>query len=179
MIDPALLLLAIQLKELPRAGWLRVGIEAPESVAAHSWGIAWLAMLLCPPELDRGRVLAMAALHDLPEVIVGDITPCDGISPQDKHRREALAAAQLLEHHPALLAIWQEYTDNRTAEANLVHQLDKLDMAIQAIRYTQSCGADTREFITSAAAQLSAAQRALISALLPETQQATEEADGR
>ena len=31
---------ALLLKEVPRAGWARVGVPRPESVA-HSWGVAW------------------------------------------------------------------------------------------------------------------------------------------
>ena len=43
----------MRLKQIPRTGWVRSGIKAPESVAAHSWGMAVLAMELCPPELDK------------------------------------------------------------------------------------------------------------------------------
>jgi putative hydrolase of HD superfamily len=146
----ALLLEALELKELERAGWLRVGVVAPESVAAHSWGVAWLALLLCPVELDRERVLTIALVHDLPEVRVGDITPHDGVSEGDKHAIEAAAAAGLLGGAPRLLAAWQEYAEDESAEARFVHVLDKLDMALQAIRYAQAQGIDTGEFIESA-----------------------------
>ena len=78
----------MRLKELPRAGWVRVGVSQPESVAAHSWGVAWLVLTLCPTNLDRGRALAIAVLHDLAEVRVGDITPHDGIPSEDKAEAE-------------------------------------------------------------------------------------------
>ncbi|CAK0899040.1 unnamed protein product [Prorocentrum cordatum] len=80
---------ALGLKDVARAGWLRRGVEAPESVAAHSWGVAFLASQLCPASLDRGRVLEMSIVHDLAEVRVGDITPRDGVPPAEKHRLEA------------------------------------------------------------------------------------------
>ena len=51
----ARLLEALSLKDLARAGWVRAGVQHPESVAAHSWGVAWLVLALCPAELDRGR----------------------------------------------------------------------------------------------------------------------------
>ena len=162
-----LLLEAIKLKELPRAGWLRVGLSEVESVAGHSWGVAWLVLLLCPEELDRERALAMAVLHDLPEVRAGDITPHDNVSADDKHRREAEAADALLRDQPRLRAIWQEYTDHRTPESRLVHQLDKLDMALQAIRYRQREDAETDEFIHSALRRLTPQQRAVVQLLLP------------
>ncbi len=142
------LLQALRLKTIPRAGWLRVGIRQPESVADHSWGVAFLAVSLCPPDLDRVRVLELAILHDLPEVIVGDITPHDGISRAEKARREAEAADVLFADQPSLHSVWREYVENTTPEARFVHALDKLEMALQAEVYGEN--ADTREFIESA-----------------------------
>lgn len=146
----ALLLEALRLKALPRAGWVRAGVEGAESVAAHSWGIAWLALLLCPEELDRERVLTIAMVHDLPEIRAGDITPHDGVSRQEKQARERSAARALLGDEPRLLAAWQEYEDHQSAESRFVHALDKLDMALQAIRYARDQGVDTDEFVESA-----------------------------
>ena len=50
------------LKHILREGWVRAGVDSPESVAAHSWGMSVLAMNLCPPELNRMRVLEMLSL---------------------------------------------------------------------------------------------------------------------
>ena len=40
------------LKDVLRQGWVNAGVEAPESVAAHSWGMAVLALKLCPEALS-------------------------------------------------------------------------------------------------------------------------------
>ena len=50
------LLQMLQLKDVERTGWVRAGVNKPESVAAHSWGMATLALKLCPKELDLSRV---------------------------------------------------------------------------------------------------------------------------
>ena len=42
------LLHMLQLKDVERTGWVRAGVNKPESVAAHSWGMATLALKLCP-----------------------------------------------------------------------------------------------------------------------------------
>jgi len=160
MIEQSFLLELLKLKELNRAGWLRVGIEHPESVAAHSWGVACLAIILCPEELNKERVLTMAILHDLPEVRVGDITPHDSIPRKQKHQLEAKAAAELFALHPHILELIKEYEQNQTPEARFVHELDKLDMGLQAINYKQF--ADTSEFTQSAASSLSHALKSLI-----------------
>ena len=146
---PAGLVEALNLKGVDRAGWLRVGVPRPESVAAHSWGIAWLALALCPPALDLRRILAMAILHDLPEVRVGDLTPHDGVDRATKHAAEREAAEALFAGRPDLLELWHEYERQESAEARFVHGLDKLDMGLQAGIYA-SHGVDTAEFVKSA-----------------------------
>jgi len=135
-VDAKVLGEAMGLKDLPRTGWVREGVQAPESVAAHSWGVAFLAMQLCPEHLDRGRVLEMCIIHDLAEVRVGDITPDDGIPAEEKRRREteAMAALGVTERSRRL---FEEYEAQETPEARFVKFLDRLDMALQADCYEQ------------------------------------------
>lgn len=136
------------LKELDRAGWVRVGIEHPESVAAHSWGVALLVLLRCPPELDRERLLVMAVLHDLAEVRVGDLTPYDGVPPEEKHRRERVVMADLLASRPDLLAVWTEAEQLHTPEARFLKELDRLDLGLQAHRYRDT-GCDVSDLLAA------------------------------
>ncbi len=140
----------LALKHLDRAGWKRAGIGAPESVAAHTWGVAWLVLALCPDDLDRDLALRLAVIHDLAEAEVGDITPHDGISRSEKAEQEATAIAGLLKDRPDLAALWQTYEDQATPEARFVHDADRLDMALQAVRYARLHGVETGEFIHSA-----------------------------
>ncbi|MBI3926643.1 MAG: HD domain-containing protein [Armatimonadetes bacterium] len=147
----------LRLKALPRAGWVRVGVEAPESVAAHSWGVAWLALNLCPPELDREKALAIALVHDLAEVVVGDITPHDPIAAEDKQTAELEAFTELvrpLERAGELRRLMREYLQDQSAEARFVKACDKLDMALQAALYQAEQGLDLQEFVDSALSRL-------------------------
>lgn len=153
----ASLLTALGLKGLPRTGWVRRGVAAPESVAAHSWGVAWLTLVLLPDDLDLARALQYAVLHDLPEVHVGDLTPQDGVSKADKARMEHAAMAALCRALPRgarLLATWEAYEAQVDPEARFVRQLDRLDMALQAVRYAEDAAADVSldEFLDSASA---------------------------
>lgn len=149
---------AMGLKEVARAGWLRAGVNAPESVAAHSWGVSFLAVLLCPPGLDREKLLVMAVLHDLAEVRVGDLTPADGVDRVEKHRREAEAMRALLGGRPELLALWEEAEAQLSPEAQFLKRLDRLEMGVQARRY-MSHGVDVSEFLEAARAELEALER--------------------
>jgi len=136
------LLEALGLKDVTRAGWIRAGVANPESVAAHSWGMALLATQLCPDELDLQRVLELCILHDIAEVRVGDITPHDNIHPDEKHRLETQAI-----HEMGIVAseIFAEYESQSTPESRFVRYLDKLDMALQAEIY-ESQNLDLSEF---------------------------------
>ena len=135
----------LRLKDVKRQGWVNSGIPEPESVAAHSWGMAILALRLCPPELDLLRVLKLCLIHDLPEVIVGDLTPHDDTI--TKAQDEYVAMRQIA---PQWLDLFDEYEEQLTKEACFVKRLDKLDMGLQAQLYMEQTDLDLHEFVESA-----------------------------
>lgn len=167
MID--VLLEALGLKAVDRSGWVRRGVPGPESVAAHSWGVAWLVLALLPDDLDRERALTYAVLHDLPEVRTGDLMPSDGVDKPEKHRREEAAIIALLGGFPRgaeLAAAWEAYEAQADPEARFVKQLDRLDMALQAVVYGRKTGLDLGEFLDSAALEIEhPALKAILDAL--------------
>lgn len=145
MMDPGtveFLRRALALKDQMRRGWMRIGIERPESVADHSWGVALLVLGAAEerPHLDRARLLELAITHDLAEAIVGDLIPGEYAHKGEKIARERRALEDLVDTLPLplrgrLLARFEELASDATEEARLVHQLDKLEMALQADRY--------------------------------------------
>lgn len=147
-----ILLEGLRLKALPRAGWVRRGVPNPESVASHTWGISWLVLVLLPKHLDRGRALAYATLHDLPEVRVGDLTPADPVSKEEKARREheAMASISAALGAPELQQLYEAYEAQNDPESRFVRELDRLDMALQALAYHEAGAAGMLEFINSA-----------------------------
>lgn len=134
--------LVSELKKIPRKGWIsKVGVEHPESVADHSYGTAIMAMVFSDSQkLDTGKILRMALLHDLAESITGDFMP-EEISKENKAVAEDDAMKEILSKLPNDLAkqyenIWYEYTKAITKESILLHEIDKLEMAIQAAKYS-------------------------------------------
>ena len=140
----------LELKKVTRAGWVRAGVDAPESVAAHSWGMSVLALRFCPAELDLTRVLSLCIVHDLPEVRVGDLTPHDDCSTKAQDERNAM-----LSMAPHWIDLFDEYEKGVTPESQFVKQLDKLDMGLQAHVYQRQQGIVLLEFIESAQKRIS------------------------
>lgn len=129
------------LKEVPRQGWIeKLAIARPESVADHSYSVAVMCMIMSDVKgYDSEKILKMALLHDLAESKIGDYTP-NQISRSKKIRLEDDAFTEILGNLPATIQptyqrIWQEYNENVTDEARLLHQIDRLEMALQAKIY--------------------------------------------
>lgn len=133
--------IAAELKKVPRKGWVeKTDVKIPESVADHSYNLAIMTMVLSDlNEYDTEKTLKMALLHDLSESITGDLTP-DQISKKDKKSIENDAMDEILSHLPTKIAreytsIWEEFKKQDSREAILVHDLDRLEMALQARKY--------------------------------------------
>ena len=139
---------ANQLKRTPRTGWLMRGIPDAETVAEHTFGVTFIALVIRPyikEDLDLGRLLALAVLHDLPEAVTTDIpAPVWRRMPGDhKPALEAGVLREMVERLPEredLEALWAELQANETVEARLVHEIDKLEMYVQAAQYEKQFG---------------------------------------
>lgn len=125
------------LKTTMRSGWTSAG--RPESVAEHSWRVCLLAVVLQSrlPPLDFPRLIKMCIIHDLAEVIGGDIpAPEQRASATGKAADERRDLEQLLAPLPEPLreevaGLWDEYTEAATPEARVAKGLDKLETILQ------------------------------------------------
>lgn len=132
---------AANLKKTKRQGWIdKLNLKNPESVADHTFSMAIIGMILSDSEkYDTEKILKMILLHDLAESITGDYTP-EQKPKNEKIILENNIIEKLLDELPYelkgnYLQLWEEYTSNKTKEASFVHQIDKLEMALQARIY--------------------------------------------
>jgi len=133
-----------EIEKCSKTGWKeKLEIGNPESVADHSYSTAVLSMILSDMKgLDSERIIRMALLHDLAESIIGDITP-DHITKNEKITKENNAIKQILKNLPgditeSYFEIWNDYQKKMSKEAILLHDIDKLEMAFQAIFYQKN-----------------------------------------
>ncbi len=132
---------AANLKKIPRQGWIdKLSLENSESVADHSYSMAVIGMIISDLEnYNSEKILKMILLHDLAESKIGDYTPKQ-LSKEKKNKLENNAFNEIIKSLPdsiksQYLQIWQEYQENNSPESMIVHQIDKLEMALQAKIY--------------------------------------------
>ncbi len=132
---------AANLKKISRQGWVdKLALDNPESVADHSYSMAVMSMVISDLEnYDSEKILKMVLLHDLAESKIGDYTP-EQLSNEKKNKLENSAFDEIIKNLPDLiksqyLQIWQEYQENTSPESKIVHQIDRLEMALQAKIY--------------------------------------------
>lgn len=151
MVDPSIIKLLFhgnQLKRTIRTGWGQRGVANAEDVAAHSYGVSYIVLMLShlvPVEIDRQKALSMAILHDLPEGLTTDIpSPAWRFLPQgiksDVERGAMNTILDGVSFSGVLMADWENLHVGESAEAQLVHDADKLDMYLQAYMYEQQTG---------------------------------------
>ena len=105
--------------------------------------------MFAPPALaariNVQRCTMMALIHDMAELLVGDITPVDGVLKPEKSRRETETMDYLCNDVLGRVAaaypgqeikkIWQEYEDSETLESKYVHDIDKVELLLQMMEY--------------------------------------------
>lgn len=133
--------LSERLKMELRHSWLSDGRE--ESVAEHVWRVSLMVILFHPyldQKIDVEKALKMSVIHDLAEVITGDIpyylTPEGSEAKLQKEVDEKKAMESIREELKCIVgeeieALWIEYEINETYEAKFVRALDKIEAQMQ------------------------------------------------
>jgi putative hydrolases of HD superfamily len=129
------------LKRIPRTGWLRAGVDRPESVAEHSHRTAVIAYFIAIAEgANPDRAAAIALVHDLPETRSGDLDYVQRLYVSAQHD-EGIAKDQArdlpADMAEALLGLIRQHADNDSPEAACTRDADKLECLLQARQYVK------------------------------------------
>lgn len=139
------------LDRVPRMGFVLRGVADPESVSEHLWHVAILVWTLGPrlEGFDLGRAMAMALVHDVGEVRLGDLpmTSNKYFEPGAKAAAETKAVVELMQpfgdQPKELLA---ELQARESAEARLVKDCDKLQLMLKVAHYERHGARGLDEF---------------------------------
>jgi len=126
-------------KELVRTGWIRSGIEHGESIAEHMYhtavNILLLKILLKEISINWDKVLKMSLLHDLAEIIVGDI-PAPEKKDIDRIKEKNILVEMSRELN--LPVVWiDEIMSYNSIEGIIVKVSDLISTIFQGLKYIE------------------------------------------
>lgn len=146
-------------KRLYRTGWVREKIKDPESVAEHSFRVSVLSMVLADQlGLDKEKLIKMALVHDLGEVITGDLVFSRGEfidikKKNEKEEKEEEGIKKIFKtvgQEKEYVKIFSEMRERTSEEAKIFWEIDKLEMAMQALEYEKEQNKKLDEFFVNA-----------------------------
>ena len=133
-----------KLKDVIRTGWTTWHIKRSrvESVAEHIYGTQMLAIAMYSEykyDLDILKVIYMLAIHELGEIIIGDLTLFQ-ITREEKQKIEREAVHKILSclaDKEIIEKLFLEFDKKETKEAIFAYQCDKLECDIQCKLYDE------------------------------------------
>lgn len=136
--------LCTKLKNIVRSGWKAWGVERErvESIAEHIYGVQMLAICMWSEyhyDIDIKKTLAMLALHELEEIIIGDVTQFDE-NANTKQNAGHLAVEKMLKplcSGQKIKDLIFEFDECKTPEARFAFQCDKLECDLQCKLYDE------------------------------------------
>ena len=150
-------------KRVIRTGWKREKVRDPESVAEHSFHLSIMAMIFADEfGVDREKLIKMAVIHDLGELITGDVVWSRGkmmdiekrTNKESQEMQGIIDIFKIIGKGEEFRLIFEEMLERKTAEAKIFWQLDKLEMAIQALIYEKENNINLEEFFINTDLQL-------------------------
>ena len=133
-----------KLKNVIRTGWLdwNVTRDRVESIAEHIYGVQMLAIAMKSEykyDIDLTKVIFMLAIHELGEIIIGDLTQFQ-ITKEEKEELEHKAVHDILDsliEGKYIEELFLEFDEKKTPEAKFAYQCDKLECDLQCKLYDQ------------------------------------------
>ncbi len=133
-----------KLKNILRKGWLEweVKAERVESVAEHIFGTQMLALAMWSEfhyEIDIKKVLFMLSIHEMEEILIGDLSLFD-VDKETKKKLGHKAVAKVLstlESKDYIESLIFEFDERKTPEALFAFQCDKLECDLQCKLYDE------------------------------------------
>lgn len=143
-------LLATELKDKIRSGWKvwNIDRERVESVAEHIYGTCILAISIDSQfklDIDLYKVIIMLVLHEIEEIKIGDLTPFDKVTKEEKRKIGKQAVEEVLitlNKKVQYIELIEEFENMKTNESRFAKMCDKLEADIQCKLYCEEKSID-------------------------------------
>ena len=131
------------LGDLVRSGPLQWKVDRfrTEDVKDHVFDLILMTKLIkpyIPSYVDTDKMIDYAIVHDLEEVITGDITKFQGVSSEEKARVNKIAMDYLIDEYGDIInldRLFNEYESRSTLEAKILLMLDKVNSSVAFLKY--------------------------------------------
>lgn len=119
------------LRHVPRV-WRQFGGPNVANVAEHTLRVAWITQVLATQEgADVARAVQLALVHDLGKSRAGDAHWLNRAFTQRNQAGAVAATVAGTSVEASNTALFQEFVDGQTAEANIVKDADNLDADLE------------------------------------------------
>ena len=143
--------LCCKLKHKERSGWdyahWNVKTDRPERISEHIVGTVALAIVTDTEfnysnilNINIDNVLKILTIHEIGEILIGDITPFDGISVEEKNLIEHKAMEEILSNltdKEELLNMLIDFDKHESNESILAYYCDKIEADLQSKIYQE------------------------------------------
>lgn len=135
------------LAETERTGWISWNVSGRrESITDHISNAQVLAWSLWSEfeelqHINIEHVISMLSVHEEGETKIGDITPFQNVSPEEKAHQEWMAYTAIcapLRKGKYILSLFEEFEAKETDEAIFAYLCDKLDALLRAKFYCEN-----------------------------------------
>ncbi len=143
-------LLATELKDKIRSGWKvwHIDRQRVESVAEHIYGTCILAISIDSEfdlSIDIQKVVMMIVLHEIEEIKIGDLTPFDKPTQEERRKMGRKAVEEVLDtltKKQDYIELIEEFEEKKTRESVFAKMCDKLEADIQSEIYCEEKSID-------------------------------------
>lgn len=135
------------LKNKIRSGWDKnhwnINSERIEKISEHIVGTMGLAIAINHEytfDIDMEKVLTTLLIHEIGEILIGDITPYDDITREEKEKREHIAIKKVvgnLSDNKNMIENIFEFDSHKTNNSIFIYLCDKLEANLQAKIYQE------------------------------------------
>lgn len=158
----------VKLKELVRTGWInwKVSRDRLESVAEHIYGTEQLAIAMIKVynyDIDYQKLVCMLTIHEIGEIVIGDIAFGSSVTPEEKKEREFAAVKEIVDYigFDEILDLYIEFEERKTKEARFARWIDKLECDLMSKYYDEPGAVDLNDQSDNESAQVPIVQKYL------------------
>lgn len=147
------------LKQLPRSGWFKIGVDSPESIGEHSFRTAIIGYVIASREgVDITKATFCCLFHDLAEARTSDL---DWLAQRYVEKNDYLnekvlkdQISNLPEEAESKLAGLLCLDEENEEIRKVVRDADLLEAALQGVKYILSGHPGAKEWIRSSTERL-------------------------